>query len=260
MNSENQPLRILSIGNSFADDQEAYVSPMALAAGKTILVANAYIGGCSFRRHLEEWEEDGRDYHYRENGVTIDKSASLREILAKRKWDFVTFQSGVEGRSYVIPIQPYLSRLIRIVRDAQPEAALAYSLTWADAEDSTRRFFRFAFSGDREKQFAHWQKDAAEAKESGIPYLIPVGLAFRRAYSEFGPRLYRDGYHSSELGRYLHACVWFPFFTGQKVPEDFLPAGETYEGGIAPTKEECARLRFYAAGVLEETSPTPGKH
>ena len=245
-------IRILSIGNSYSLDQQTYVHQMAEAAGLDIEVCIAYIGGCSFRKHLAMYDANEPAYTYYENGKIVGKKLTLRRLITLKKWDFVNFQKGTEGQNYQMPSQPYVSYLVKIVREFHPDAKLVYSISWPDAETSARAIFRDEYRLDREYQWSVYVRAARElCEECRMDYLIPAGLAMRYAYEKYGPAMHRDGFHSSEIGRYLHACVWFGFFTGLPVPEDFVPSGGTYTGGAAPDPGTCADMREYAHKALE---------
>ena len=43
LHAQNDPVKILAIGNSFADDGIEYLDEIAISAGKHIIVANTYI-------------------------------------------------------------------------------------------------------------------------------------------------------------------------------------------------------------------------
>ena len=43
LHAQNEPVKILAIGNSFADDGIEYLDEIAISAGKHIIVANTYI-------------------------------------------------------------------------------------------------------------------------------------------------------------------------------------------------------------------------
>lgn len=239
-----KPVYILTIGNSYSDDQQAYVHQLAKAADVDITVVNAYIGSCTFRKHLVQYETDAKSYYYRENGRKIAPDTTLKEIIDLYDWDYVTFQLGTEALDYTIPNRPYLDKLVDIVKDAHPQAQLVYNISWQDGTNSPRAYFKNQFNSDRQ---LHWNQIVAAAKEAydivGIPFVTPGGIAYNLAYKTFGDSLHRDGFHASELMRYMHACVWFEFFTGRPTPENYLPEGGSYEGGVAPTAKECAILR-----------------
>lgn len=249
---EKKKIRILSIGNSYSADQQAYVHPMAEAAGADITVGIVYFGSCSFRQHWDFYQSDAPIYKYYENGRVAATEQTMRGIFARHDWDFINFQRGTEKKNYIFPNEPYLSDLVGLVRGLFPRAELIYSQSWTDAETSVRAIFRDAYGCSREYQWEKMLEGVEDAKKTcGIGLVMPCGLAMQAAYGEFGPRMHRDGFHSSELGRYLHACVWFEFFTGLPVPADYLPAG-SYKNGTPPTAEECAALREYAHRALAD--------
>jgi hypothetical protein len=44
-------MKILSIGNSFSQDAQRYISKIAAARGEELYTKNLHIGGCSLERH-----------------------------------------------------------------------------------------------------------------------------------------------------------------------------------------------------------------
>ena len=58
-------LKILMIGNSFSDDTETYLYPLATAYGlnsNNVKVADLYIGGCSIDTHVDNAKKDKKAY------------------------------------------------------------------------------------------------------------------------------------------------------------------------------------------------------
>ena len=45
-------MKLLSIGNSFSVDAQAYLHQVAKAEGETLECHNLFIGGCSLERHV----------------------------------------------------------------------------------------------------------------------------------------------------------------------------------------------------------------
>ena len=59
-------LKVLAIGNSFsADAVEQYLWELAAEAGDTLIIGNAYIGGCNIDRHVANFEKTSPAYSYR---------------------------------------------------------------------------------------------------------------------------------------------------------------------------------------------------
>ena len=52
MGSGKRVIKVLAIGNSFSEDAvEQYLYELAAAQGDSLVIGNAYIGGCSIDRH-----------------------------------------------------------------------------------------------------------------------------------------------------------------------------------------------------------------
>ena len=82
-----EPIRILAVGNSFAQDAvEQNLHELAAAEGIPTIIANMYIGGCSLERHLNNARANRADYAYRKIGLDgvkrTRKGVSLAEALA----------------------------------------------------------------------------------------------------------------------------------------------------------------------------------
>lgn len=256
---EVETIRILSIGNSYAVDAQAYISQLAEAAGVDMVVGIAYDGGCTFRKHLDHYKNETADYNYYENGKSKKSGVTLQYVLEQQDWDYITFQLGTEGLDYSIPNTPYLNELLNIMHDKFPDAEMVYNLSWPDGSNSTRKYFTNQFGSDRA---AHWEYLIDTAEEAyndlDIRYITPGGIAYQYAYETYGDDLHRDGYHMSELGRYLQACTWFEFFTGLEAP-DYTPAEATRSEGVAPTAEQCAVLRDCAHRAIRTLKENGGK-
>ena len=61
-------LKVLAIGNSFSVDAiEQNLYELAHAQGDSLVIGNAYIGGCTIDRHWENTYNGKTDYSYRRN-------------------------------------------------------------------------------------------------------------------------------------------------------------------------------------------------
>ncbi len=258
--AETEPIYILSIGNSYSVDAHTYLSKIAKASGAELVLGNAYIGGCTFRKHLANYNSGATTYTYYENAAKTLSNTDLATIIKRYEWDYITFQLGTEGLSYHLPNTPYLNQLMNIMNELQPQAELVYNLSWVDGSNSTRSVFSKEFGKDREAYWTFLVDRAKEAyNELGIRYVTPGGLAYQYAYETYGDALHRDGYHMSVMGRYLQACVWFEFFTGLSVSEDYLPTtSNTNTYGAEPTAEQCAVLRECAHRAVETLKKAGG--
>ncbi len=213
-------LRILGIGNSFTDDGMMYLPELLEAANiDNVILGRLYIGGCSLERHCKEYEQGNKGYvYYKSVGnkwTTVSKEASLVYGIEDENWDIVVIQQSSPKSGIYDTFQPWLGRLVEIIRwhCSNAGACVAWQQTWAYSTNSTHPDFpRY------EKNQSLMYKGIMSATESvlektGIETIIPTGTAVQNMRAtEFcdEKEFTRDGYHLSYgAGRYLGACVWF---------------------------------------------------
>ena len=216
---EPDTLRILGVGNSFTDDGMMYLPFVLQAAGiKNVVLGRLYIGGCTLERQVKEYESNSPSYVYTNsvgnNWTTISKNATLLDGLLDEKWDILVVQqaSGVSGmyESY----QPWLDRLIEILRFncRNAGATIAWQQTWAYSTNSNHP----EYPNYEQNQLAMYKDIMAcnerLMEETPIDVVIPTGTAIQnlRAAMQDARDFTRDGYHLNyKMGRYTAACTWF---------------------------------------------------
>lgn len=233
--AQTQPIKILAIGNSFADDGIEYLDEIAIAEGKRIIVANTFIGGCSLERHLDNARHDRHAYLYRKNTegkYTEENNKSLLEAIEDEAWDYIVFQQVSSAAGQYSTYFPELSELMEYVRQhaTNPNVQYALQQTWAYAADSKHPgFFNYGKNQQAMYEDVVFSYDRA-AKKQNISIVIPTGTAIQNGRSSsLGDTFCRDGYHLNlKYGRYTAACVWFETFFGQtSVGVDYRPEGVT---------------------------------
>lgn len=222
LQAQNDTIKILAIGNSFADDGIEYLDEIALSAGKHIIVANTYIGGCSIERHLDNARHDRHAYLYRKNidgQYSEEHDKSLLEAIHDEDWDYIVFQQVSSLAGQYGTYFPDLAELMDYVKKnvTNPHVQYALQQTWTYAKNSTHPGF-FHYGKDQQAMyedvvFAYNQA----ARMLHISIIIPTGTAIQNARSSsLGDTLCRDGYHLNlQYGRYTAACTWFETFFGQ---------------------------------------------
>ena len=73
-------IKVLAIGNSFSQDAvEQYLFELAKSQGDSLVIGNAYIGGCSIERHYTNLLGDSALYDYRKvvGGIKAATQSSL---------------------------------------------------------------------------------------------------------------------------------------------------------------------------------------
>ncbi len=252
---KQEPLKILSIGNSYSMDAQHFLSALGAHEGREIYTVNLMHSGCRLKQHYEFWQKNEAAYYYEVNGkIDWQSSVSLMDVLPSEKWDVVTLQeesySSCKGGS-----ESYLKTLINVIKVYAPTAKIYLHQTWAYgdgylAHDDTT-------GGD---MAAMWEKvrasyDAYSAK-TGLP-LIPSGMAMFEAQQAFNARglgesIQRDKTHASESwGRYLLALVWYKTLTGETPSNTF----EGFDGFYIPDDEVRKMIHATAMKAVDAYYP-----
>lgn len=228
-------MKILSIGNSFSQDAHKWLHKLAKVNGVEFETANLFIGGCSLDTHWKNIKENNAHYDLEFNGDGSERKISIAEALELEKWDIITVQQVSSLSGMYETYEPYLSSLVSVVREAQPDAKLYFHQTWAYEIDANHG--GFANYNNNQTEMYHRIKDTSEkAAKSICAELIPTGTviqALRETVPEFdykngGLSLCRDGFHLSwDYGRFAAAATWLHTITGKKINasyfEDFNP-------------------------------------
>ena len=200
-------VKLLTIGNSFANDATAYLPAMAKAGGKDLMLFRANIGGCTFERHarhmkafeLDPADPQGRPYrgaiiHSLADDVTAPKIASggtevdpkvkqapknysLREALEMEKWDYVTIQQVSNLSFQFETFEPYAGELIAYIRKYAPTAEIIIHQTWAYREDCP--LYKEGF--DQQKMFDGLVTAYGQLADKYSLRTVPVGTAMQEA-------------------------------------------------------------------------------
>ena len=179
-------VRLLTIGNSFADNSVEYLPGFAQAGDQTLRIYRANLGAHSMQMHvgyLRAFEANpddpkGRPYQGVANPKTGGKpKLSLRQALELDQWDYVTIQQlsalSFQPRTY----EPWAGELITYIRKYAPKAKILGLQTWAYREDS----WMFEKTTTQERMHLGIENAYAElAARYGIQ-ILPVGDAFQAA-------------------------------------------------------------------------------
>jgi len=216
-------VKVLAIGNSFSEDAvENYLYELAAAQGDSLVIGNAYIGGCSIDRHIDNLKTGNTVYAYRkivDGKKTETKKSRLDSIIVNEPWDIITLQqaSPLSGqpKSYA-----NLGELKRMVLDlaTNENVEIVWHLTWAYPQKSQSE----AFKNYEESQKIMYKAIVNTAKEVlpvvGIERCIPSGITIQLAREDLGDCMNRDNIHlSHSLGRFAAACTWCEFLTDKSI-------------------------------------------
>lgn len=210
-------MKVLSIGNSFSEDAQAYLKGVCDAAGVEILCANLYIGGCTLVEHYKNHIKGLSEYSYVVNGVSTGKHVSLEEGLRLEEWDVITFQESSSRSGEIHHFEPYIYELIAFAKTICPKAKIALHETWGYSTKLLSTMKKLGFYSPLE-MFDQVEETYKEVfKRCGADIFIPSGSVMRRLFVE-GYNTHYDGQHASRgIGRYALALTWLRVLFGVKV-------------------------------------------
>lgn len=273
-------LRLLTVGNSFADNMVRFLPDLAEAAGRSVVIGRANLSGCSLQTHWEAVEaglvgnSDGAKIYPTGPGRP---TRSLDDALASGPWDVITIQQASRLSDDAPSYRPYSSQLVAHLRKRSPGAAIAFHQTWAYRWDDPK----YADGSTPSKMHEDIRQACrGVARELSLP-IVPVGEAFHlasqrtlwtyRAEPGFDftqatpdrlpvqdgslhlgwrwslkppPRLILDAHHANPAGSYLAGCVLFGFLFA------LSPTGNPFHPPEL-TAAQAHSLQEIAAEVLE---------
>jgi hypothetical protein len=220
--SEGGTVKILTVGNSFADNACTYLQQITESVpGFSIEITKANLGGCSLERHaslIEACKEDDGLKPY-------SNTYCLGDLLKKDTYDFVTIQQ-VSSLSFTPEsFEPYAEVLIQFIREHAHSSEIMIHQTWAYGADSPRLK---EWEMSREEMHNGLVKNYQVLAERYGLDILPSGGAFYKATLKSGniDLWGSDRYHANMNGCYLAGCVWFGKLFGvspQKIK--FIPEG-----------------------------------
>lgn len=182
-------LKVLMVGNSFAQNISAYFPALAKEAGETPVVLITMKGGCSLEQHAkalaasETAPESPQARIYTKGSVigipaTFPKNYNLLESLKLEKWDYVIIQQFSALSYKPETYEPYAHQVVDAIKKYAPQAEILVHETWAYREDDP--LFK---KGDFTQAKMYEELKAAYVKLAADYHLrtIPVGDAFQAA-------------------------------------------------------------------------------
>lgn len=194
---ERDSIRLLTIGNSFAENALQNLPAIAKAGGKELIVFRANIAGSALdqhARHLRQayaGEPAGRAYKNVQDPIHGGprRDFTLPEALELAPWDVVTIQQVSSQSHRRQSYEPHARQLIEAIRKHAPTAEIIIHQTWAYRAD--HEFYRDG-SMDPERMHAGLRDSYLQlAKRHGLR-LLPSGDAFHLANNSPGWRYAPD--------------------------------------------------------------------
>ena len=244
---------MLAIGNSFSQDAiEQYLYELARAQGDSLVIGNAYIGGCSIDRHYTNLVKDSALYAYRKvvGGVRSEqKKVTLKRIIRDEQWDIISLQQASQHSGIPASFQN-LTKLRRLVESytTNLHVEFVWHMTWAYAQDCQSKKFAAYDYKQRQMYSAIVSTMLGVMPAIGQPRIIPSGTAIQLVRHRLGDILCRDGMHLSyTLGRYTAACTWCEFLTGK-----IVDGNPYYPEGISEVEAQICQEEAHEAVFMQE--------
>ncbi|QDT10173.1 DUF4886 domain-containing protein [Planctomycetes bacterium K23_9] len=177
----DRPIRVLTIGNSFAGNACKYLNEIAANGGVELVIGTANLGGCTLERHAtlaKQSQSDPTNRPYNWKSKSGSSKLSLQEYLQLQPWDYVTLQqmSALSHREETY--HPHVDELVALIRQHAPQAKILIHETWAYRPDSPL-LKQWKITQDEMYQGLS-RAYANTAKQFGAK-IIPVGTAFQKA-------------------------------------------------------------------------------
>lgn len=227
---QQDTIRILAIGNSFsADAVENYFFELAKTAGVTLVIGNAYLGGCTLERHMMNASDNKNVYEYRKisyEGRSQMKNVSLDFIIDNETWDFISLQQASALSGILETYQTWLPKLYDHVKSqTSHDSRFILHMTWAYANNSQRKCFE-NYDCNQLKMYQDIVKANKKAlKLKKFKFIIPTGTAIQNLRTVIGDNVTRDGYHLNALGKFTAACTWFEKLFNGILQNSYMPSG-----------------------------------
>lgn len=131
-------VRILTIGNSFAENALTYLPQLAEASGHELVDGRANLGGCTLQRHWNHAARFEANPEDPEGSPYSRGKYSLKDLLGQEPWDFITLQQVSYQSHDLATYYPYIDHLYHYVKAGVPEARLFLHQIWAYRVDDPR--------------------------------------------------------------------------------------------------------------------------
>jgi hypothetical protein len=178
-NGSQQTLKLLTVGNSFADNAMSYFPKLVESAGDKVIVSKANLGGCSLERHvrhLKAYEANPQDPEGSPYGTS--PKFCLKQALQSDTWDYVTIQQVSTDSFKGETFEPYAGTLIGYIHKYAPQAKVVVFQTWAYREDYPD-YGKDGFT--QQKMYDALRKNYEKVASDYKLKIIPVGHAFQAA-------------------------------------------------------------------------------
>lgn len=216
---EDTSKKVLTIGNSFAQNASTYATEIAYANGEELTFGYLMFPSCTIDMHYEAAVADRHIFRFKVTtpdnmqGTLLkdypadqnfdqdlpETAASIKEALEYTDWDIIVFQQE-SASARDIGTFGKLGNLIEYVRGIRPDADLMFHEVWRWGEWGEDQFDLIKSNSE------------TVAAQYGLE-IIPSGLAFEYARDALGSDTIvneNDGHyqHANTYGMYIAGCAY----------------------------------------------------
>lgn len=217
-----QSSRILFIGNSYTsvNNLPELVQRIYESAGTSVEVTMLAPGGCTFQQHCT-------------SSMSTIQSGGFDYVVLQEQSQLPSFPDG----QFMQESYPYAQQLCEAVRFYNPEAQIAFYMTWGRKNGDHQNCQYFpplcTYEGMDSLLYARYMMMA----EDNHTCVTPVGAAWHYVRDHYPDiELYQsDESHPAYIGSYIAACCFYSLFTGQN-PMDITWNGSLDEAAVYKAK------------------------
>ena len=250
-------VKMLMIGNSFAQDAMTYVHEIARADGVNFIAGALFYGGCRLDQHYDFVRNNENVYTLFKNGITDETNVTFFDAIYDEDWDIITFQNTSTLAGVYETWYPYISYLVSLTETLLPNVEIGIHFTWASSYFMQGRNDRKLENYNDSTDVAHRMAKAmipVILEETGTEFIVPCGEAVYAMHgtevcdaTSLATSFNRDETcHLNEKGRYLVAGTVYRTVTGRPFTGNtFAPYGHSYGSDDGPdqrTREVSQRV------------------
>ena len=225
-------IKIFGVGNSFTEDAFTWLSDIAAADGIEIKTISPFVGGCTFKRHLDKIKSSSAEYDLIVNGKNTGQKVTFDDALSMEDWDIINYNQGSVQSGRPFTYFPYLNQLKEHILTCSPNARQYIYQTWAYERDATHPYY-YVYNNSQKEMWIRLRDCYHLASRLIDAPIIPVGEVIQYLrdnvdefnYKNGGMSLNRDGFHLTEIyGRYVAGLTYYySLFKSDIFKNDFLP-------------------------------------
>ena len=228
---EDTAVKVLTIGNSFAENASSYATEIAVAQNHNLTFGYIKYPSCTIAQHYENALNDNAVYKFAvtEYNGSVSRTtvkdgsstfATVKEALEYTDWDIVAIQQGSTA-SYTYDTYEKADELIGFIKSVCVDAEIMVHETWSWAT--------WAEDSSEENNFKHIEDCYHKlSKDNGNLRIIPTGRAFEFARREGISLNDSDNQHANAYGQYLAGACYTAMIFGADILENVFGDNHPY--------------------------------